>query len=256
MQRISGVPQHRKRVLAIGGLGFDPTFPEPTRSAFGVPGAMLAATHLPLAETVGDALSTLPVPAAEAPGHPEGHYCRPADEARRSKMAALLPGQTMRDLPEKFWHASYRRRAHRRVRDGTPSERRGGPPAGMRRLKEDEPSKAITGRATGEFVHPSEDRFLTLRECARLQTFPDWFAFRGTRAERSLLIGNAVPPLLAEVVARGLAEDLRCRGTRTGGGALLSFVPALSDGMSPALQQVTNRIGSCFQADVAQARLF
>lgn len=251
-----GVPQHRKRVLAIGGLGFDPAFPEPTRSAFGAPGAMLAATHLPLAETVGDALCTLPVPAAEAPGHPEGHYCRPADKARRSKMAALLPGQTMRDLPEKFWHASYRRRAHRRVRDGTPSERRGGPPAGMRRLKEDEPSKAITGRAISEFVHPSEDRFLTLRECARLQTFPDWFAFRGTRAERSLLIGNAVPPLLAEVVARGLAEDIRSRRTRTDGGALLSFVPALSDGMSPALQQVTNRIGASFSADAAQARLF
>ena len=46
-----GVPQHRKRVVAIGGLGFDPTFPEPTRSAFGAPGATLAATHLPLAET-------------------------------------------------------------------------------------------------------------------------------------------------------------------------------------------------------------
>ena len=251
-----GVPQHRKRVLAIGGLGFDPTFPEPTRSAFGAPGATLAATQLPLAETVGDAIGTLPAPTAEAPGRPEGHYCRAIDDARREKMAALLPGQTMRDLPEEFWHQSYRRRAHRRVRDGTPSERRGGPPAGMRRLKENEPSKAITGGAIGEFVHPSEDRFLTLRECARLQTFPDWFAFCGTKAERSLLIGNAVPPLLAEVVARGLAKDLGHQRMRDGRGALLSFVPALSDGMSPALQQVTNRIGANFPVDAAQARLF
>lgn len=251
-----GVPQHRKRVFAIGGLGFNPTFPEPTHSAFGAPGATLAATHLPLAETVADAIGTLPAPTVEAPGRPEGHYCRTIDDARRERLAALLPGQTMRDLPEEFWHQSYRRRAHRRVRDGTPSERRGGPPAGMRRLKENEPSKAITGRAIGEFVHPYEDRFLTLRECARLQTFPDCFAFCGTKAERSLLIGNAVPPLLAEVVARGLAKDLRHLRTRDGRGALLSFVPALSDGMSPALQQVTNRIGANFPVDTAQARLF
>ncbi len=251
-----GVPQHRKRVVAIGGLGFDPTFPEPTRSAFGAPGATLAATHLPLAETVSDAIGSLPAPSAEGPGYPEDHYCRAIDHARREKMAALLPGQTMRDLPEEFWHQSYRRRAHRRVRDGTPSERRGGPPAGMRRLKEDEPSKAITGGAIGEFVHPSEDRFLTLRECARLQTFPDSFAFRGTKAERSLLVGNAVPPLLAEVVARGLAKDFGRQRIRHSRGALLSFVPALSDGMSPALQQVTNRIGANFPVESAQARLF
>ena len=251
-----GVPQHRKRVLAIGGLGFDPSFPEPTRSAFGAPGATLAAIHLPLAETVGDAIGTLPAPTAEAPGRPEGHYTRTMEDARRRKIAALLPGQTMRDLPEEFWHQSYRRRAYRRVRDGTPSARRGGPPTGMRRLKENEPSKAITGGAIGEFVHPSEDRFLTLRECARLQTFPDWFAFRGTRAERSLLIGNAVPPVLAEVVARGLAKDLQHREMRGGQGALLSFVPALSSGMSPVLQQVTNRIGVNFPVDAAQSRLF
>ena len=251
-----GVPQHRKRVLAIGGLGFDPTFPEPTRSAFGAPGATLAAANLPLAETVGDAIGTLPAPTAEAPGRPDGHYCRAIDEVRREKIAALLQGQTMRDLPEEFWHQSYRRRAHRRVRDGTPSERRGGPPAGIRRLRGDEPSKAITGGAIGEFVHPSENRFLTLRECARLQTFPDWFVFRGTKAERSLLIGNAVPPLLAEVVARSLSKDLGHQRTRDGHGALLSFVPALSNGMSPALQRVTNRIGATFPVDSAQARLF
>ena len=251
-----GVPQHRKRVLAIGGLGFDPTFPEPTRSAFGAPGATLAAANLPLAQTVDDAIGTLPAPTAQAPGCPDGHYCRAIDDARREKMAALLPGQTMRDLPEEFWHQSYRRRAHRRVRDGTPSERRGGPPAGMRRLRGDEPSKAITGGAIGEFVHPSENRFLTLRECARLQTFPDWFAFRGTKAERSLLIGNAVPPLLAEVVARSLAKDLGHQRMRDGHGALLSFVPALSNGMSPALQTVTNRIGAKFPVHAAQARLF
>jgi len=126
----------------------------------------------------------------------------------------------------------------------------------MRRLKGNEPSKAITGGAVNEFVHPSEDRFLTPRECARLQTFPDWFTFCGTKAECALLIGNAVPPLLAEVVARRLAKDLRHRKPHGGPGALLSFVPALSEGVSPALQQVKNRIGANFPVEAAQMRLF
>ncbi len=172
-----GVPQHRKRVLAIGGLGFEPSFPEPTRTAFGAPGATLAPASLPLAKTVADAIGTLPPPSPLTPGCPDDHCCSSPDESRQRQIAALHPGQTMRDLPEELWHESYHRRAHRRVQDGTPSERRGGPPAGMRRLKNDEPSKAITGRASSEFVHPIQDRFLTLRECARLQTFPDSFAF-------------------------------------------------------------------------------
>jgi len=250
-----GVPQHRKRVLAIGGFGFDPTFPEPTHSAFGAPGALLAATHLPKAITVEEAIQPLPPPPKQAPGQPTDHYSGPIDAERLLKITTLKPGQTMRDLPEEYWHASYRRRAYRRVKDGMPTERRGGAPAGMRRLRPDEPSKAITGRASSEFIHPWENRFLTLRECARLQTFPNNFMFHGTRAERALLIGNAVPPRLAEVIARKLAEDLREQKPKEKEGALLSFVPALSSGKSPALQQVTNVVETCFRTTSDQLRL-
>ena len=148
----------------------------------------------------------------------------------------MKPGQTMRDLPKELWHDSYCRRAYRRVMDGTPTERRGGAPAGIRRLMPDAPSKAITGGALSEFLHPSEDRNLTLRECARIQTFPDDFAFRGTCAEQAQLIGNAVPPLLAAAIARSLAADLRAAKPNEGKGQLLSFVPTLSKGMSPILE--------------------
>src|SRR5207253_590177 len=109
---------------------------------------------------------------------------------------------------QELWHESYRRRAFRRVMDGTPTERRGGAPAGVLRLRAEEPSKAITGGARSEFLHPTEHRNLTIRECARLQTFPDSFTFHGTASERSELIGNAVPPLLAAVLARTLRVDL------------------------------------------------
>ncbi len=251
-----GVPQHRKRVLAIGGFGFDPTFPEPTHSAFGAPGAHLTAARLPKTATVAQAIEDLPQPAQRAPGRPADHYSGHINRERLHKIKALQPGQTMRDLPEALWHRSYRRRAYRRVQDGTPTERRGGAPAGMRRLRPDEPAKAITGGAGSELIHPSEDRFLTLRECARLQTFPDDFMFHGTKAERALFIGNAVPPRLAEVVARVLVRDLQHPKNEAMPGALLSFVPGLSDGVSPALRQVTDAVEAGFRPTSRQLEFF
>ena len=153
----------------------------------------------------------------------------------------------MRDLPEALHHESYRRRAFRRVMDGTPTEQRGGAPAGIRRLSPDEPSKAITGGARSEFLHPSEHRSLTLRECARLQTFPDTFEFCGTGSEQGQLIGNAVPPRLAGAIAASLLIDLQERSRRTSHqGALLSFVPTLADGLSPVLRRVTERVSDTF----------
>lgn len=65
-----------------------------------------------------------------------------------------------------------------------------------------------------DVIHYSEPRILTVRECARLQTFPDWFSFKGpyttggarraTGCPRYTQVGNAVPPLLAEAIGRTL----------------------------------------------------
>jgi len=238
-----GVPQHRKRVIAVGGLGWDPSLPPPTHSAHGAPGARLVSRTLPPAPNVADAFRGLPAPAGAEPGHPTDHYARLLDGVDLERARSLMQGQTMRDLPQELWHVSYRRRAFRRVMDGTPTERRGGAPAGVRRLRLDEPSKAITGGARSEFLHPVEDRYLTLRECARLQTFDDGFAFAGTTAERAQLIGNAVPPRLALAIARCLAADLAVARTATREGALLSFIPTLSAGMSPKLAQTAEAVG-------------
>jgi len=54
------------------------------------------------------------------------------------------------------------------------------------------------------FIHPTQNRSLTPREAARVQTFPDWFRFPAERTHAFRLIGNAVPPLLAEAVGRGV----------------------------------------------------
>lgn len=151
----------------------------------------------------------------------------------------------MRDLPPELQHASYVRRANRRVADGTPTEKRGGAPAGIRRLRGDEPSRAITSAASREFVHPSQDRPLTMRECARLQTFPDDFVFCGTTGERQTLIGNAVPPRFAYELAMHAAKHLvqhprELPALSTGCLARFDVTDALS--MSPSLRAVVNGV--------------
>ena len=185
----------------------------------------------------------LPHPSPLPPGEPQDHVAPPVGSADRERIAALLPGQTMRDLPEEMWHPSYRRRAYRRVQDGTPTERRGGAPAGLRRLRGDEPSRAITGASCHEFIHPVEDRPLTLREAARLQTFPDEFTFSGSKVDRQTLIGNAVPPLFASRIGDAVRAHLTEEGGNVSGkGALVRFHPTLADGMSPALADVVRMV--------------
>jgi DNA (cytosine-5)-methyltransferase 1 len=250
-----GVPQHRKRVVAIGGLGWDPPFPESTHSAYGAPGAKLGGRHLPAAPCTGEVLTGLP-PAERRrdPKDLRDHVFTPlaADDLERAKL--LAPGERMRDLPEELWHPSYRRRAYRRVMDGTPSERRGGAPAGVRRLRDDEPSKAITGGAVNEFLHPTEDRPLTVRECARIQTFPDDFNFVGTFREVVQLIGNAVPVHFAWCVGESLRQGLMEATPGLLPGALLTFVPTLSAGKSPALEAVERKVLRRFLRSDAEAQ--
>lgn len=252
-----GVPQHRKRVLAIGGLGWEPSFPEATHAAHGAPGARLAATRLPPTPSLQKALAGLPAPDTKEPGAPPGHFYHPLAGLDLERARLLQPGHTMRDLPKELWHGSYRRRAHRRVMDGTPTANRGGAPAGVRRLMPDEPSKAITGGAQSEFLHFADDRNLTLRECARIQTFPDTFHFQGSWAEQAQLIGNAVPPRLATILASALAADLQVARVENDKGELLSFVPTLSKGMSPILERVTTMVRAMFRAaTITQKELF
>jgi len=58
------------------------------------------------------------------------------------------------------------------------------------------------------FLHPNENRGVTVREAARLQTFPDNFIFDGTEAEQYRMIGNAVPPKMAQVIAQYITKNL------------------------------------------------
>ena len=92
-------------------------------------------------------------------------------------------------------------------------------------LDPNRPSHTLT-TLPDDIIHYSEPRILTVRECARLQSFPDWFEFRGkytTGGERRVhecprytQVGNAVPPLLGEAIGKVLVELLGNTGAPAG----------------------------------------
>ncbi len=63
------------------------------------------------------------------------------------------------------------------------------------------------------FIHPTQNRSLTPREAARIQSFPDWFRFPAARTHAFRLIGNAVPPLIGEAVGLEVKKFLGLGGT-------------------------------------------
>lgn len=73
------------------------------------------------------------------------------------------------------------------------------------RMKWDSPASTLTTKcisySNGRFGHPSQDRAISVREAARLQTFPDKFVFIGSLTSCARQVGNAVPPLMAERIS-------------------------------------------------------
>jgi len=79
-----------------------------------------------------------------------------------------------------------------------------------KRLNENEASCTIdTGNAHSNYFHPLYNRIPSIRESARLQSFPDEFEFIGSRGSKYKQVGNAVPPLMAEAIADGIKEYLK-----------------------------------------------
>ena len=81
------------------------------------------------------------------------------------------------------------------------------------RMDADSISVTITTRfdtpSSGQFTHPFLDRAITVREAARIQSFPDTFVFYGTKSSQMKQVGNAVPPMLAKAVADRIVEDMQ-----------------------------------------------
>lgn len=81
------------------------------------------------------------------------------------------------------------------------------------RMRKDEISVTITTRfdtpSSGKFTHPFLDRAITVREAARIQSFPDDFRFVGNKGSQMKQVGNAVPPLLAAAIAKEILKDIK-----------------------------------------------
>ena len=126
------------------------------------------------------------------------HHARTLNDLMRQRVRALKPGQAIAHLPTEL-----------RPRMGF----RGA----YGRLNPDEPAKTITtgvrGPSHGPFFHYSQDRLITIREAARLQSFPDSFAFYGGLDSQARQVGNAVPPLLAAAFRHEFSRMLEAVGT-------------------------------------------
>ena len=226
-----GVPQLRRRLFFVGNrTGSDLPFPAATHGSatlwadYSLPFAHLSrighgrgldvANHL----TFDDACSDLPVVAeggaldgvayATVPAGAYQELMRrnstgvrqhaAADLSTLDRLAAatLKPGQNWRDMPADALPDRFKRI---RRYDATTL---------LKRLRPDAPAYTITTKfneaTTGAFIHPHQPRTLTLREAARLQSFPDTFLFSGSQSQVRQQIGNAVPPLLAQAVGEAL----------------------------------------------------
>lgn len=225
-----GVPQLRRRLIFIGNrTGSEIPFPAPTHGNpslwknYSLPFAHLSRIgqgtasvlpHVSFAEACSD------LPSVDEGGEVDGvPYVHPpvtsfqedmrrgstqirqhsaADLSLLDRTAAqiLLPGQNWTNLPKDVLPARF---SKIRRYDATTL---------LKRLRDDLPAYTITTKfnegTTGAFIHPNQPRTITLREAARLQSFPDNFIFSGSAAQVRQQIGNAVPPLLARCIAEGM----------------------------------------------------
>ncbi|MCL1472644.1 DNA (cytosine-5-)-methyltransferase [Argonema antarcticum] len=134
------------------------------------------------------------------------HVARRVGYDVQRRIDALKIGQKMQDLPEELWHDSFRFYVKH------DPNRQGGPNLRMIRLDPHKPSLTVTGYIFNKFVHPYENRFITVREAARLQGFPESLKFEGTLTSTQLQVGNAVPVALAKAVFEEVAKQANSLG--------------------------------------------
>lgn len=224
-----GVPQMRWRMFFIAwrdDLGRQRVgFPHPTHGDLGigdlVPNRTVRPEQYRGFVSIGEAITDLPaissgesanayrskprsayqIAMREGARALANHYAPRLSAANLERIRHLKPGQDWRDLPRELLPAGMLR-AHRK--DHT---RR------YRRMMWDGVARSIITRfrdpKSGEYTHPEQTRTISIREAARIQSFPDWFVFEGSHTDQYDQVGNAVPPLLARAVGEQIIRGLQ-----------------------------------------------
>ncbi|WP_439528543.1 DNA cytosine methyltransferase [Pannonibacter sp.] len=207
-----GIPQERRRLVFIANrIGAPILFPEPTHG----PG-------LRPFVTIWDAISDLPPLTNGDKEVPKHYLCPPMNTYQHelrsgascltnhaagrlspineARMKHIPAGGSWRDIPFDMLPAGMKKakRSDHTKRYGRPR-------------KTDLSCTILTKCDVhwGAYIHPNQDRAITVREAARLQSFPDSFEFKGSRTEQYVQVGNAVPPLLGRAIALTLLESDR-----------------------------------------------
>ena len=223
-----GVPQMRWRMFFIAwrlDLGCSGGFPQPTHGTTGigslVPNRTIQERHTKGFVTIREAIGDLPpLRAGECvtnyTGCPEGlfqlacregaptvlsnHYAARLSNQNMERLKRLRPGEDWRSLPVELLPPGMQRALRK---DHT---RR------YRRMQWGGVARSIITRfrdpKSGEYIHPSQNRTISIREAARIQSFPDWFLFEGSYSDQYDQVGNAVPPILARAVGAELKAML------------------------------------------------
>ena len=198
------VPQHRARLILVGLRDGRP-FQWPSHHPWRMPTVRQAISDLPAVEP-GQLVERLPYGAPKSRlqerlrrdlepsdrAWVDDHITRRvrADDAEAYEF--MPEGGTYQDVPLRL----------RRYRSDIFRDK-------YKRLAWDDLSRSITAHIARDgywYIHPEQGRTLSVREAARIQTFPDWFRFAGEPSHRYRQIGNAVPPLLSEAIG----VPLRC----------------------------------------------
>jgi DNA (cytosine-5)-methyltransferase 1 len=188
-----GVPQTRKRLVLLASRLGRITLPLPT--------------HYPeIYETVRTTISHLePLRAGQKSETDPLHQCSKLSELNLLRIQASTPGRSWNDWPEELIAQCHVKKTGKTY------------PSVYGRMEWDKPSPTITtqffGYGNGRFGHPEQDRAISIREAALLQTFPSNYEFVAPdepivfdRVGR--LIGNAVPVKLGEIIAKSILIHL------------------------------------------------
>jgi DNA (cytosine-5)-methyltransferase 1 len=198
MERRGGFPQPTHGRAGIGDLVPNRTVPPELtqgfvtiREAIGDLPSVEAGAFATMYEREAEGLYQMAM-RADAPARIRNHYAPRLSAQNLERIRQLRPGEDWRTLPLELLPGSMRRALRK---DHT---RR------FRRMRWDGIARSIITRfrdpKSGEYIHPDQHRTITIREAARIQSFPDWFVFEASNSEQYDQVGNAVPPLLARAV--------------------------------------------------------